>query len=215
VISTANDAKFSDVDKAVSFWNETLANLGTPFRLGSITYIPEVIPHEDIFRTIFDWQRFDLSRPGYNRRKMVLLNLPAHIRRLNGDVIVALTEADGPSFAMAQRTPGKVLVAIQNRWRLRGRLIQNLIAHELGHVIGLNHNAIPTALMCGHVDYITQCSFEGGAFEKFQPLTEGDRAALLDMYPPHWSDEGPPRRWKGDPPANASVRFGGRVRVAS
>jgi hypothetical protein len=171
-----------------------------------------VIPHEDIFRTIYDWQRFDLSKPGYERR-MVLLNLPAHIRRLDSDVIVAFTEADGPSFARARRSPGKVLVAIQNRWRLRGRLIENLIAHEFGHVIGLGHNTNPTALMCGDVDYITQCSFEGA--DGFQPLTEGDKAALLDMYPADWSDEGPPQRWKGDPPPNPNLRFGARVRAES
>jgi hypothetical protein len=214
MISTANDAEFSDVDIAVSFWNATLADLGTPFRLGSITHVPEVIPHDDVFRKVYDRQRSDLSKPGYNDWRIDLFHLPAHIRRMNGDVIVALTEAGGPSFAMARRTPDKVLVAIQNRWRIRGKLIQNLIAHEFGHVIGLSHNTNPTALMCGDVGYIVQCNFENSV-HGFQPLTENDRADLRNMYPADWTDQAPPQRWKGDPPGNSNVRFGGRVRDGS
>lgn len=215
VISTASNVQFADVDEAVNFWNATLADIGTPFRLGSTTHIPGVIPHDRIFRNVYDWGRFDLSKPGYNYWTMVPNRIPAHIRRLNADVLVVLTEASGPSFVMAQKSPGKVLVVIQS-WRYPpGKLIQNVIAHEFGHVIGLGHNTNPTTLMCGGVRDNYECTFEG-AVETFQPLTNGEKAEILAMYPPGWAEEPPASpRWKGDPPVTPNLRFGGRVHAAS
>ncbi len=59
---------------------------------------------------------------------------------------------------------------------------RNVIAHELGHVIGLGHNSDEAALMCGSTPW---CHFTAPA-DDFLPLTSQEKRKLLEMYPPSW-----------------------------
>jgi hypothetical protein len=117
-------------------------------------------------------------------------------------VIIALSDGDGFNpFTSPWPAVRKVLVAIPS-FRTYSQpspgLARNVVAHELGHAIGLGHNEDATSLMCSGA----WCHFDfpnAGFF----PLTTAEKAKLLEMYPPHWQPV-PSRRWKADPPAAAA-----------
>jgi hypothetical protein len=45
-VSLANDSRLQAVEEAVSFWNRTLEEIGSGFRLGSITRTGQPVPEE-------------------------------------------------------------------------------------------------------------------------------------------------------------------------
>jgi len=189
VVSPENDSRLSAVREAIDFWNTELSKLGTPFRLGAIMDIVGMIPAGDLYALRDASSAKILSRAGPPA-------LPDSIRRVNGDVIVALSDAkffNFNAFTVGWPAPQKVLVAIQSN-RLYPLSLpggaRNVIAHELGHVIGLDNNDDATALMCGrpapcHSAYPS---------EGFLPLTRMEEAKLLEMYPPSWRADPSSRR---------------------
>ena len=61
----------------------------------------------------------------------------------------------------------------------------NLVAHELGHAIGLGHNADPKFLMCGRPAPCRPGEFQSPEPRMF-PITDDERQQLLGMYPRNW-----------------------------
>ena len=61
-----------------------------------------------------------------------------------------------------------------------------VIAHELGHAIGLGYNNDPTKLMCGRPAPCRPDKFRSSV-GKYFPLTEVEKAYLLKIYPATWS----------------------------
>ena len=64
---------------------------------------------------------------------------------------------------------------------------RNLIAHEMGHAIGLGHNNDQSKLMCGRPASCRPEDFRSEA-ERFFPLMEEEKQVLLKLYPPTWKD---------------------------
>lgn len=104
-----------------------------------------------------------------------------------GDIVVALSDADFISFS-THWPNGKGLVAIKS---IRSypltlpNVARNVIAHELGHAIGLAHNSDPTMLMCGRPAPCRPMAFQS-ATEHYFPLTGDEKALLLQLYPANW-----------------------------
>jgi hypothetical protein len=65
---------------------------------------------------------------------------------------------------------------------------RNVIAHELGHAIGLPHNSDPAMLMCGRPAPCRPDAFASSSAHYF-PLSGADRAKLLAMYPAGWKGQ--------------------------
>jgi len=166
-----------------------LSRLGSAFRLGTTAHSLRTISADDL-------------RAYGTTPRIVTPSLLNSVREANGDVIIALSDGDGFNpFTSPWPAVRKVLVAIPS-FRTYSQpspgLARNVVAHELGHAIGLGHNEDATSLMCSGA----WCHFDfpnAGFF----PLTTAEKAKLLEMYPPHWQPV-PSRRWKADPPAAAA-----------
>jgi hypothetical protein len=188
ILSAEDDFRVRATREAVDFWNREFAQLGSPFRLGAIMHSLRSIAASDLLAL---------------KAGTPLPPLLNSMREANGDVIVVLPDYPGfDPFAFPSPTLRKVLVAIPSLSKLPAwpGYARNIIAHELGHAVGLGHTDDATSLMCGR--RTTRCDVLPK--EEFAPLTSAEKAKLLEMYPPTWQPK-PSRRWKADPPAGTTT----------
>jgi hypothetical protein len=181
VLSPENDARLPAVREAVSFWNTVFSELGSPFRFGEITHVAETVSFDDL--RPFSSNNLQEMGSLYQRSTGTFF-LPERFRKVNGYVVVALSDGKFDPFAIKSLAPRKYLVAISGDLSIRLKVPNgpmNVIAHELGHVVGLDHNYDSTTLMCGG----GWCWFKLPT-DGFLPLTSDDKSKLLKMYPPDW-----------------------------
>lgn len=108
-----------------------------------------------------------------------------------GTIVVVLS--DGEFISHVNRLPGGqgAVAMIRNTNSPPMSLpnvARNVIAHELGHAIGLGHNADPTMLMCGRPAPCRPGLFASQTARYF-PLSAADRTSLLAMYPARWKGQ--------------------------
>jgi hypothetical protein len=135
VIGADSDPRQPLIDEAVVFWNRTLEELGSGFRLGPVERISLSIPERAL-------QALSQSIVGGARP----VDVPQALRDLPGDITVLLADSDFISFAGPFHAPGKRVVGIKspNYPPLNlANVARNVIVHELGHAIGLAITAIP------------------------------------------------------------------------
>lgn len=175
VLGAADDPRQVLVRDAVMFWNQTLSELGSGFRLGAVARQEGSLP-DDLIAALSESTLKGMRPP-----------FPEQLRSIPGDIVVALSDAHFISFS-THWPNGKGLVAIQN---IRSypltlpNVTRNVIAHELGHAIGLAHNSDPTMLMCGRPAPCRPIAFQS-ATEHYFPLTGDEKALLLQLYPASW-----------------------------
>jgi hypothetical protein len=174
VIAEAGDPRGDAVREAVAFWNRTFTELGTPFRLGEVSWVTGSIPDSDV-RAL-----------GRQARYNPLPMMPESLERYPGDVLIVLSNA---TFVSYTAQPGdRVVIAIKNDSTpplSLPNVLRNVLAHELGHAIGLNHNRDPALLMCGRPAPCRPDAFEAASPRMF-PLSQEERSRLLSLYPRNW-----------------------------
>ena len=109
--------------------------------------------------------------------------VPSELKQLDADIVLVLSRQDIMSYAweLPRIESGRHLVVIrQVRGPDRGdpMVSRHVIAHEVGHTLGLLHNADPHTLMCGPCQPLTAESDNRG----FLPLTDSERNALREWY---------------------------------
>jgi hypothetical protein len=171
------DPRTQLVIDAVDFWNQQLSEIGSAFRLGPVTFTNGIIPDLELERR---------SDAVFNGGQGAVE--PPSLIKIRGDIIVALSDADLVSFARPSLRDGRRLVVIrgyQHPPLTLPDVARNVIAHELGHAIGLGHNNDPAYLMCGRPASCRPIAFQSGG-QKYFPLLEEEKQTLLRLYPLIW-----------------------------
>jgi len=177
VLGKEGDPRIQLVREAVDFWNEQLSDIGSGFRLGPVTFTNETIPTEEL-----------VARSEAVLGKQGALKPTASLMKTDGDLIVVLSDGDFVSFTGPFLSDGRRLVGIR-AYHLPPltfpNVARNVIAHELGHAIGLGHNDDPANLMCGRPASCRPDAFRSNV-EHYFPLMEEEKQFLLKLYPPTW-----------------------------
>ncbi len=180
IVPAGDDQRIEAARDAVSFWNARLEELGVATRLGE----PRIAVAPPELRAIENYARSVAQRAARLPAGQWEPDAPAEVTHLDADVILLLSAQDILSYAwpLPRVDPPRYLVVIRSvRGPDRGdaMVTRHVVAHELGHTLGLLHNNEPDTLMCGPCQPLASTPDATG----YLPLTDAERARLRALHP--------------------------------
>lgn len=185
VVILASEASplIADAREAVDYWNRQLNDMNSGLRLGPVRVASNLTPEDGAYAKYLS--RFALSRP-HDIPELP----PAKFEGYCGNIVVLLTGEDFISFARPILRYGIAFAGIKGAAHYPFTLPnvpRNVIAHEIGHAIGLRHNADGEMLMCGRPASCRPDAKYPSPEPRFFPLTEDEKELLRRRYPAGWT----------------------------
>jgi hypothetical protein len=176
IIANPADPRIAAVREAVAHWNDEFLRLGRRIRLDSATVRADSIP-DDLLRAA--------SGEAMRGGGPATIRLLARLSAAPAGIVVALSRTDLISFSVPWRAGSHGVVGLRRSDVLPLSLpntVRNVVAHELGHVLGLAHNADASTLMCGRPAPCRPAAFASDSVHFF-PLTTADEQRVLERWP--------------------------------
>jgi hypothetical protein len=176
ILGKPEDARLPPVREAIEYWNRELLRLGRHIHLALDTVRSDFVGDE-VLRAA--------SGEATLGRGLAITGLQATLSAVPADIVVALSQTDLISFSLPWRAGGRGVVGIRRSDIPPLSLpntVRNVVAHELGHVLGLSHNLDSTTLMCGRPASCRPAAFASDT-AYFFPLTASDERWLQTRWP--------------------------------
>ncbi len=171
-----NDVRLPMTLDAIAFWNSVATGLNLDVRL-----VSDVILASPVTRRLETYARTISQQAGRLRSGQSQPSPPDEVVAVDADVVLLLSRQDLMSFAWPIPKGRGHFIAIEADELAMAQnlnIARNIIAHEIGHSLGLVHNRDPTSLMCGPC----RTSGLGSDDPEYMRLTDGDRRRLIARY---------------------------------